>query len=194
MTVALGTARAPRASSAGQEPALQLSVGEEAGVYTVAARFDAPGAADSVVAVLTDYERIPQFMPGVKTSIVRERADDRVLVEQEALSTFLLFSKHVHLLLEVRQEGHRIRFRDLAGDSFTRYEGRWQVREECGRTLVSYELTAVPAFAVPAPLLRRLLTRDSAQMVTQLRREIARRAGQTSLTGSPERSSRGLSN
>jgi hypothetical protein len=29
--------------------------------------------------VLTDYERIPQFMPGVKTSVVRERAADRVV-------------------------------------------------------------------------------------------------------------------
>ena len=119
------------------------------------------------------------FMPGVKTSIVRERNRDRVLVEQDALSKFLLFSKRVHLLLEVRQEGRCIRFRDIAGVSFTRYEGGWQVTDDHGTTVVSYELTAAPAFAVPAPVLRRLFKRDSAEMVTQLRREIARLARYT---------------
>src|SRR4030095_5493589 len=136
---------------------LRLSVSEDRGVYTVSARFVVAGAADTAVAVLTDYERIPEFMPGVKTSVVRERHGDRVLVEQDALSKFLLFSKRVHLLLEVRQAGRRVRFRDIAADSFTRYEGGWQVTDERGSTVVAYELTAAPAFAVPAPVLRRLL-------------------------------------
>jgi ribosome-associated toxin RatA of RatAB toxin-antitoxin module len=183
----------PSAAAVEDRP-LQLSVGEAGGVYTVSARFDVAGGPDAAVAVLTDYERIPQFMPGGRTSVVRQRTGGRVLVEQDALSKFLLFSKRVHLLLEVRQEGRIIQFRDLAGESFTRYEGRWQVGEDHSRTVVSYELTAAPAFAVPAPVLRRLLKRDSAEMVTQLRREIARRARYTAPACSPAFSSSTTSN
>ena len=186
--ILLASTQVPCAATMEDRP-LQLSVSEDGGAYTVSARFDVGGTADSAMAVLTDYERIPQFMPGVKTSIVRERNRDRVLVEQDALSKFLLFSKRVHLLLEVRQEGRRIRFRDIAGASFTRYEGGWQVTDDHGTTVVSYELTAAPAFAVPAPVLRRLLKRDSAEMVTQLRREIARRARYTAPACSPAFSS-----
>jgi ribosome-associated toxin RatA of RatAB toxin-antitoxin module len=179
LAVVVAFVRLPRAATVDEHP-LQLSVSEAAGVYSVSARFAVAGAAGAAVQVLTDYERIPQFMPGVKTSIVRDRTADRVLVEQDALSKFLLFSKRMHLLLEVRQSGQRIRFRDIAGDSFTRYEGSWQVSDDHGATVIDYELTAAPAFAVPAPVLRRLLKRDSADMVSQLRREIARRARYTS--------------
>ena len=59
----------PRAVTMEDRPP-QLSITDAGGVYTVSARFDVGGAADTAVAVLTDYERIPQFMPGVKTSIV----------------------------------------------------------------------------------------------------------------------------
>lgn len=189
----VASATLPRAATMEDQP-LQLSVIEDGGLYTVSARFVVAGTADTAVAVLTDYERIPEFMPGVKTSVVRERKGDRVLVEQHALSKFLLFSKRVHLLLEVRQNGRSIRFRDVAGDSFTRYEGHWQVSEDHGRTVVSYQLTAAPAFAVPGTLLRRLLKRDSGDMVTQLRREIARRARYTAPACSPASSSLTTSN
>jgi carbon monoxide dehydrogenase subunit G len=172
-TLSLAAGQHPRAATADDLPA-QVTVREENGVYTVAARFRVDGPAERAVAVLTDYDRIPEFMPGVKTSIVRERRADRVVVEQDAVSKFLFFRKGVHLLLEVRQDGEIIHFRDLDGQSFTRYEGTWRVTQEEGRTLVAYDLTAAPLFSVPAALLSRVLKRDSAEMIEQLRLEIAR--------------------
>jgi carbon monoxide dehydrogenase subunit G len=172
-TLSMAVAQQPQAATGG-DPSAQVSVREEDGVYTVAARFRVEGPPEAAVAVLTDYERIPEFMPGVKTSIVRERQAGRVVVEQDAVSRFTFFSKRVHLLLEVRQDGAIIRFRDLNGESFTRYEGSWRVTQEDGRTVVTYDLTAAPSFSVPSALLSRLLKRDSADMITQLRLEIAR--------------------
>jgi hypothetical protein len=64
----LGLSQDPQAASA-EDVAAQVSVRETSGVYTVAARFRVEGSADTALAVLTDYERIPQFMPGVKTSV-----------------------------------------------------------------------------------------------------------------------------
>jgi hypothetical protein len=69
-----------------------LTVHEDKGVYTVAARFLVDQPASVVLAVLTDYERIPRFMPDVRTSIVRERGAGWAVVEQEAVSSFLMFS------------------------------------------------------------------------------------------------------
>jgi hypothetical protein len=79
-----------------------------------------------VFAVLTDYEQIPRFTPGVKTSTVLERGVGSAVVEQEATSRLMMFSKTVHLVLEIREGTNTLRFRDRSGRSFTRYEG-------CGR-------------------------------------------------------------
>lgn len=153
----------------------RVTVDETHGTYAVAAQFEVPQPSSRALAVLTDYERIPRFMPGVLTSIVRERSDGRVLIEQEAVSRMMMFSKRIHLLLEVREEADTLRFRDAAGRSFISYEGTWHLAERDGRTVITYELRARPNFDVPGFLLGRLLKRDARQMIDSLRAEIAAR-------------------
>src|SRR5919205_1001821 len=63
-----------------------VTVSETRGTYSVAARFQVPQPPALVLEVLTDYGQIPRFMPRVRTSIVLERAGDRAVVEQEAVS------------------------------------------------------------------------------------------------------------
>jgi carbon monoxide dehydrogenase subunit G len=153
-----------------------VSVHEAGGIYSVTARFHVAQPPAVVLSVLTDYERIPEFMPGIKTSVVRERGEGRILVEQEAVSRLMLFSKRVHLLLEIEHTTNSLRFRDRCGRSFARYEGAWRLSEQDGRTEIVYELTADPSFEVPEFLLKRLLKRDSAEMIEQLQREISARS------------------
>jgi ribosome-associated toxin RatA of RatAB toxin-antitoxin module len=158
-------------------PSPEVTVREAQGTYSVTARFDVPQAPDLALAVLSDYEQIPRFMPDVRTSVVVERSPGRLLVEQEAVSEFMMFSKKVHLLLEVTEEGESIRFVDRSGKSFTIYHGAWRATPRGSGTRVTYELTADPAFDVPEFILKRLLKRDSGQMINRLRAEIAARAG-----------------
>lgn len=154
-----------------------VSVTKVQGVYHVAARFEVPQSVDAALGVLKDYERIPRFMPDMRTSIVRERLGPQVIVEQEAVSKMLMFSKRVHLLLEVTEEPGALRFVDRCGRSFTQYQGAWIAETSDGRTILRYELQAKPAFAVPELLLRRLLRRDATQMIERLRTEIAAGGG-----------------
>jgi carbon monoxide dehydrogenase subunit G len=161
------------ASPAG-EP--QISVVETAGVYRVTASFTVAAPTATVATVLTDYERIPQFMPGVKTSQVRSRTDAGLVVEQEAIAKFMMFSKRVHLVLDVSADGGTIRFRDRCGKSFEIYEGAWRLSGARGRTTVIYELSAKPTFEVPGFALKRLLKRDAAVMIERLTAEIVSRA------------------
>lgn len=180
-----------RQGSAADHPAPQqtVTVREERGVYFVVARFQVRQPSAVVRTVLTDYDRIPRFMPGIKRSVVLERAPGRVLIEQEAISRFMMFSKRVHLVLEITEGADTLAFKDQCRHSFLHYEGSWHISEGNGFTDIHYELTAQPAFDVPEVLLKRLLKRDSGEMIEGLRREIAARAtsaAQLGSTGSEE--------
>ena len=174
VSVALPGARA--AATADPAPSPEVLVREERGTYRVTARFEVPEAPAVVLAVLSDYEQIPRFMPDVRTSVVRERVPGRLVVEQEAVSKFMMFSKQVHLVLEVNESEGTIRFVDRCGKSFTSYQGAWSAVSKGNGTAVTYELTARPAFDVPEFILKRLLKRDSGQMINRLRSEFAARA------------------
>jgi carbon monoxide dehydrogenase subunit G len=164
------------AAAADPAPSSEVIVREDGGVYSVTARFEVPQPAAVVLAVLSDYEQIPRFMPDVRTSVVRERTPGRMLVEQEAVAQFMMFSKKVHLLLEVREGPDALHFVDRCGKSFKGYEGTWRAEPKDGGTIVTYSLKARPGFDVPEFLLKRLLKRDSGEMINRLRIEFAARS------------------
>jgi ribosome-associated toxin RatA of RatAB toxin-antitoxin module len=154
----------------------ELTVQETHGTYSVTARFDVPHSPSVALDVLSDYEDIPRFMPDVRTSTVLERGPGRLLVAQEAVSQFLLFSRKVHLVLEVIEEGNSIRFTDRSRKSFHHYRGSWHAMRTENGAAITYELVAKPAFDVPEFILKRLLRRDSGEMIHRLRLEMAARA------------------
>ena len=170
---ALLTAALGAAAATGPEPL--VSVRERGGAYVVAATFSVPAPPAVVREVLTDYANIPRFMPGVETSRVLNRTEGLVRVEQEAVSKYMLFSRRVHLVLDVEESADVIRFRDRCTRSFDQYEGAWTIAPGQGTTEISYALTAKPAFGVPGFVIRRLLDRDARLMIEGLRAEIAAR-------------------
>jgi hypothetical protein len=87
----------------------------------------------------------------------------------------MLFSKRIHLMLEVDESDAGLAFRDRCGQSFALYEGAWLIEPHGDRTRVIYQLTARPAFSVPGFLLERLLRRDAREMLERLQEEIANR-------------------
>lgn len=154
----------------------RIEVIESGGVYTVTAAFAVAESPQTVMKVLTDYARIPRFMPDVEISRVLERTATGAIVEQEAVSRFMLFVKRVHLVLDVREEAASLRFRDRCGQSFKSYEGAWTLSEADSVTVVDYQLSARPSFEVPGFLLKRLLKRDALVMIERLRAEIEGRS------------------
>lgn len=160
--------------AAGQDAARpEVRVTEHDGLYAVTARFQVQQSAAIALAVLTDYEAIPRFMPGVETSIVRQRGPSHAVVEQEAMSRMWMFSRRIYLRLDVDEASDAIRFRDSSGKSFSRYEGEWRLASAGGVTVVTYALTAKPSFSVPDFVLKRLLKRDAVAMIGRLQAEMA---------------------
>lgn len=163
------------AAASADDPA--VSVREVGGVYQVTARFVVAEPLDAVRTVLTDYPNIPRFMPGVRSSVVLERRDGYARVAQEAASSYLFFSRQVHLDLDIDEAPAALRFRDRSQASFMRYEGAWTLVGREDATDLTYDLIARPAFSVPGFVLRRLLSRDARAMIGALRAEVqARRA------------------
>lgn len=167
----LVSAGATLPASSGSSPS--ITVTEVEGVYNVHTVFMIAQPPANAVAVLTDYARIPEFMPDVKTSRIIERTPERLIVEQSAVSKFLLFSKRVHLVLEIREDGGTIRFRDRCGLSFSVYEGAWIVTPRGGGSVITYHLMAKPSFDVPGFVLSRLLKRNAAELIAQITGAIA---------------------
>ena len=156
-------------------PAPAVTVREDGGTYLVTARFDVAAAPPDALRVLSDYERIPEFAPGVTRSVVKDRQGSRVVVEQEARSRVLLFNKRIHLVLDIEERDATIEFRDICGRSFTSYTGSWEVVPSGDGSTVTYSLSARPAFDVPQFMLVRLLKKDSTEMIANLQRAIERR-------------------
>ena len=174
--VAALSCRAPLASAKDGHSQPDVTVQEEHGTYSVRARFHVPQSPSLAFAVLTDYEHIPRFMSDIKTSTVLERSAGRAVVDQEGLSRFMMFSKRVHLVLEITEGADSVRFRDRCGRSFAAYEGLWRIVARDGGTDIVYELNADPSFSVPQGILKRLLRRDSGRMIASLRQEMASRS------------------
>jgi ribosome-associated toxin RatA of RatAB toxin-antitoxin module len=168
----------PAAAASSGDGVEAITVREEQGTFTIAARFTVPASPAIAMAVLTDYDNIPRFLPNVRTSRVLERTDNRPLVEQEAVVRFMFFSTRIHLLLGIDETVQSVRFVDRCGKSFARYEGAWTLTtSDDSRVEISYELTAKPTFDAPAFLIRRLMQRDASDQIRRLRDEMVARSG-----------------
>src|SRR5690348_11417382 len=99
VAASLTSARPSDPDAAGEKTV--VTVDESHGEYCVTARFRVARPREVVLAVLTDYDRIADFMPGVEKSVVVERGPRRALVEQELTSRMMMFRKRVRLLLEI---------------------------------------------------------------------------------------------
>lgn len=135
-------------------------------------------------AVLTDYEKLPEFVPGLKKSRVASRNGSTVVVEQSGEARFLMFSFPVDVVLEAVEKPHSsIRVRALSGT--LRYlEGGYDVEAEpdSGKFILRWVGTIAPDVSLP-PLLGEVVMRMSIEdqftgMVREIdRREALRRAG-----------------
>jgi ribosome-associated toxin RatA of RatAB toxin-antitoxin module len=162
--------------AAAQTPVPAASVREAHGVYTVTAEFSVAESAEIVRAVLTDYERIPKFLPSVEKSVIVTREPGHAVVEQQVAGRMMMFSKRIHLRLDIHEDETSIRFTDLCKRHFSAYDGEWRIEGQGLRTIVRYQLAANPSFAVPGFVLSRALKHDAEQLIGALRTEMTARA------------------
>ena len=168
--VALHTqAAAPPAS-------LQTKVTREGRLMHVQATLGAAAAHTLCYAVLADFDRLEEFVPGLVSSDVVSAPGQPILLRQVGLAKAGPFEHTLDVTLAVHEiPPQRIEFERVAGN-LLQMNGSWTVAGDAGRCDIAYVADIEPAFWVP-PLIGPVLMRNRVE--TQLEgvlHEIERRA------------------
>ena len=133
--------------------------------------------------VLTDYERLPIFIPGIARSVVLERHGNQLSLEQSGEARFLIFSFPIEVRYEVLETPRSsVTSRAIAGN-LRRMTGRYDVRAEGDGTTALPDGEAVqlrysgviePDFDLPpfvgVAALRSMVEEQFAAMVAEIER------------------------
>ncbi|MBI5836904.1 MAG: SRPBCC family protein [Candidatus Eisenbacteria bacterium] len=185
------TAEAGEATDVGESvgtPDLQSVPSEKADVHS---SIYIPVRPDAVWAVLTDYDHLREFIPGMLESRLLEDHGLVKLIEQVGQGSWLFVGKKARVVLEVEErKGQKLDFHVVDGD-FNLFDGAWELfpRQGGHATLLTYRLTARPRFFAPGFVVKHVLRRDVPQRLAAIRDRVVNLnlpiAGGSSAPGSP---------
>jgi ribosome-associated toxin RatA of RatAB toxin-antitoxin module len=150
---------------------LQVSVKrvdlEEGYVFEVKSSGTVAAAPETVWRILTDYERMPEFVPDMDSSRVISRLGNRAVVEQFGTARFLFIHRNIHLVvLAQEQPSSAIDISLISGDMRI-YNCRWELQPipETGGTRLLYTGRMMPKFYVPSMLGSNIIRGDIERMM-----------------------------
>jgi len=125
--------------------------------------------------VLTDYDHLSGFIPGMYVSRVLARDGNRLLLEQKGEARLLFLTYPIEVRLAVAEFPHeRIVARAVAGN-FREMVGTYSLGARDNRVALRYEGRLVPDFFVPPLIGTLVLRRNVERQFSALVDEIARR-------------------
>ena len=145
------------------------------GVLRIEAQIEALGTQAQAWQLLTDFERLAEFMPNVDSSRVVSRTDSSVLVREVVTSQLVRPWTFVFTLEYIPLEPSELRFHQVAGQ-LKGYEGVWRLEPRGERTAISYQ-AQVGYRRVPGFLAAYIVRRQLGRMMPALAAEMQRRTG-----------------
>lgn len=129
---------------------------------------------------LTDYDQLPQFIPGMKSSRTIERRGAVAVVEQKGVAEVLIFSYPIEVTVESTESPpDNIGVRVLKGN-LKRLDGGYRLERVPGSEaefMLSWRGVIEPAFSLPSllsvPLMRSTLQRHFLAMLREIERREA---------------------
>jgi hypothetical protein len=158
---------------------VECEVREEKRVYRIEGRFTAPVSPAIAWEVLSDYDRIANFVRAIRTSR-SYRTEDSLIVYQRATAGVFPLRRTMQVELLIHETpGAKIEFEDLLGNDFKFYRGAWELKgphEASSREVeVGYRLETFP-YAVPFTTLgRSVMGSNVRNLLEQVRSEMMRR-------------------
>lgn len=139
-------------------------------------RVEVAASPELAFAVLTDYDRMADFLPGMLASEVVWRKGHSVIIEQSADEGILFFSQRVDARLAIDESPpRRLTIRALAG-SFKELSGTYDLIRMEGRTLIEYRARFIPDFRLPPMIGMYAIQRSLERHLAALAEEIERRS------------------
>lgn len=141
-----------------------------------------PSAAEWVWQVLTDYDRLSEFVPSLQESCCIGEEDGCQLLRQVGTETFLRLSFSAAVVLKM-QETHlqRIDFVMVEGD-FNEFEGSWELDaaiaddDRTPQVRLTYVVRLQPPRRMPARLIEGRLRKNLCDNLLAIRQEACARA------------------
>ena len=161
-------------------PALEVSVlrvdSADGKSYQISARGEVAASPAAVWRVLTDYERMAEFVPDLHSTRVLSRRGDEVILEQFGEARLLFFRRQIRLLVRVHEQPISQIDIDLLDGDMKLYRCSWQLAPvpETGGTRVSYSGSVAPKFYVPGMLGTNMVRNDIEKMMTAVMRRLDR--------------------
>lgn len=174
--IASAIAILPLAFGVGTAAGADADVGRRGSIFEIRATIEASASIDLCYAVLTDFDRLADFVPGMVSSRIVSPPGEPLRLRQVGRTQLALSDYTFDVTLAVELDAPReITFRSVAGNLQT-MQGRWLVAGDAAHCTIDYQADIEPGFWVP-PLIGPLLMRSQvARQVEGLESEIARRA------------------
>lgn len=126
-------------------------------------------------AVLTDYERVPEFVPGMRVSRVLEQSGNTRVVEQQgemqANNMRMLFMGTLRITEEPTS---RLSVQFLSG-TFRNMQGQWTLQGKRAPVTLAYQLDFDAGTPYPSPVMVGMLQQQVVHWVSSLAAEMERR-------------------
>jgi carbon monoxide dehydrogenase subunit G len=168
-----GTLAAQPAVAAGP---IRFEAEGEGELITITASADMQVDPRTVWAVISDYDRLAEFIPDMHSSRVIRRDGDQVLVEQTGEFGFLFFRQPIEVRLSVAESPPRRIVAHAVGGTQQSLEGRYAIEIlPGGEVRLSYSGRLVPGFQVPRFVSRMAVRSTMARQFQALVQEIVRR-------------------
>lgn len=173
----VGTIVPARDSAAQANDDIRVSVTRTGDIVNVRADFVVSVSASQAFAVLTDYDHMRDFLPGVVESKVIQRSPNRLVVSQSVRMKLGFLSVPVDTVRQVDLEPpYKLVSHALSG-TVSKAEVTTTLTEAQGKTVVTYQSEATLNSWLPAGLGTSIIGTHVREQLTHMRAEMLRRQG-----------------
>ena len=132
--------------------------------------------------VLTDYNRLAEFVPNLSHSQVSSSEGNERVVTQNGFAKFLFIRQNIDLVLHVTEQPMQAIDIRLVSGNMREYQARWELQSlqaqqagDDGHTRISYAGIIAPDFYVPTLFGAALMKSDLRNMLNAVKAEIEKR-------------------
>jgi len=156
------------------EPA--ISIERDGNIIRVEAKLQVDAHHHIAWEVLTDYNNLSRFVPGMQVSRIVSSPGETLLLKQIGQSGFLMFTFPVEVVVQITETPlEAIRFLAVSGNLKSQ-SGEWRIKQQDDRTLVAYQSSIVPGFWVPPMIGTTVIGQDVSNKMVGIAEEMQRRA------------------